>query len=162
MVYGKNFDEAVNLYKKGLSIQNIADFYQMSRQTIWMNLKKRGCKFMTFPEAGRLGGFARCKKHGNPMQNKETALKSNTSEKAKVGAMARKIWESVNNQGLNPDLAKVARRELSRAIKKGLIKKQPCEICNSPMRVAGHHKDYNKPLEVKWLCPKHHGSLHFN
>ncbi len=47
------------------------------------------------------------------------------------------------------------------ACKSGKIKKQPCEICGSTHRVAGHHDDYSKPLDVKWLCPKHHGILHF-
>lgn len=162
MTYGKNFDEAVKLYEKELSVQNIADFYQMSRQAMWMILKRRGCKFMTYSEAGRLGGIARARKYGSPMKNKETARKSNTSEKGKLGAMKRKIWENVNNQGLNSELAKIARKELSKAIKRGIIKKQPCEGCGSTIKVGGHHKDYGKPLDVNWLCPKHHGSLHFS
>ncbi len=157
-----NYDETVRLYEKGLSTRNIADLYQMSRQAMWVILKKRGCKFMTYSEAGKLGGIARAKKYGSPMKNKETALKSNTSEKGRLGAIGRKIWENVNNQALNPDLSKVAHKELSKAIKSGIIKKQPCEICSSTVKTGGHHKDYSKPLEVNWLCPKHHGSLHFN
>lgn len=113
-------------------------------------------------EAGRKGGFARCKKHGSPMKDKETALKSNTSEKGRLGAMERKIWEDVNNQALHPELAEAAYKELAWAIKTETIKKQPCEMCGSVINVIGHHKDYNKPLEVNWLCLEHHGSLHFS
>jgi hypothetical protein len=42
---------------------------------------------------------------------------------------------------------------------RGLIKQKPCEICGIQKSEA-HHPDYNKPLEVIWLCSKHHGELH--
>lgn len=48
---------------------------------------------------------------------------------------------------------------LNRAILKGEIKRQPCEICNEP-NAEGHHDDYTKPLEVKWLCEEHHREYH--
>ena len=37
---------------------------------------------------------------------------------------------------------------------------KPCEICGSEKKVEAHHDDYNKPLEVNWLCRKHHLALH--
>ncbi len=43
--------------------------------------------------------------------------------------------------------------------KNGVIKQQPCLICQDP-NSEKHHKDYNKPLEVIWLCRKHHRRLH--
>lgn len=46
------------------------------------------------------------------------------------------------------------------AIKNGLIKKQPCEVCGSDIRIHGHHDDYAKPLVVRWLCQKHHFEVH--
>lgn len=36
---------------------------------------------------------------------------------------------------------------------------QPCLICGDEKSQA-HHEDYNKPLEVIWLCDKHHKELH--
>lgn len=44
-------------------------------------------------------------------------------------------------------------------LRRGKIIKQPCEVCNS-LDVEAHHNDYSKPLEIKWLCRKHHIELH--
>lgn len=38
---------------------------------------------------------------------------------------------------------------------------QPCLICGEEKSQA-HHEDYNKPLEIIWLCDKHHKELHKN
>ncbi len=46
-----------------------------------------------------------------------------------------------------------------RAVQKGRIIKLPCEVCGD-VRSQGHHDDYSKPLEVRWLCQKHHKELH--
>lgn len=46
-----------------------------------------------------------------------------------------------------------------RGLKRGIIIRQPCENCghqNSEM----HHEDYDKPLEVNWLCRPCHLDLH--
>lgn len=45
------------------------------------------------------------------------------------------------------------------AIKKGSLVKFPCEICRNKI-VDAHHDDYTKPLEVRWLCKKHHAEYH--
>lgn len=46
------------------------------------------------------------------------------------------------------------------AIKSGKLKREPCEHCGTNEDVQGHHPDYNKPLEVIWLCPCCHGQEH--
>jgi len=45
------------------------------------------------------------------------------------------------------------------AIRDGKLFKQPCEVCGD-IKVHGHHCDYNKPLEVMWLCAEHHSQWH--
>lgn len=52
-----------------------------------------------------------------------------------------------------------ARRKVYYAILKGRLKRQPCEVCGNK-KVHGHHKDYSKPLDVNWLCRKHHREVH--
>lgn len=51
-----------------------------------------------------------------------------------------------------------ARQVLKSAIRRGEIKILPCEVCGAK-EVEGHHKDYDKPLKVVWLCKKHHPKL---
>jgi hypothetical protein len=49
------------------------------------------------------------------------------------------------------------------ALKKGILKKQPCEECGSDaLKSHAHHDDYNKPLDVRWLCSIHHREWHMN
>lgn len=44
------------------------------------------------------------------------------------------------------------------AVKTGKIKRHPCEICGAYAEI--HHADYDKPLQIKWLCHKHHMQHH--
>lgn len=44
--------------------------------------------------------------------------------------------------------------------KKKLIRKNKCELCDETQNIHGHHEDYQKPLEVVWLCPTHHFERH--
>jgi len=52
-----------------------------------------------------------------------------------------------------------ARSYLNQYVRRGVIKKQPCQICGNP-EVQAHHKDYSKPLEVVWLCKPCHIEMH--
>lgn len=61
---------------------------------------------------------------------------------------------------INNKLACAAHMILNIAIKGGRVKRGPCEVCGSRRQVDGHHDDYTKPLEVHWLCHKHHMSFH--
>jgi len=58
----------------------------------------------------------------------------------------------------NPD-KRAAHVILGNAVRDRRIFKQPCEVCGN-IKVDGHHDDYTKPLEVRWLCRKHHKELH--
>lgn len=45
------------------------------------------------------------------------------------------------------------------AIMSGKLTRQPCEECGAE-KAEGHHDDYAKPLEVRWLCRSHHRQWH--
>lgn len=53
----------------------------------------------------------------------------------------------------------ITRRKTNLAIKKGILKRKPCSVCDN-IKSDAHHFDYNRPLEVIWLCRKHHRLLH--
>lgn len=59
-------------------------------------------------------------------------------------------------------IEKIRVRQLTRyAIRSGYIIEKPCEICGE-IKVDAHHDDYSKPLEVRFLCEKHHVEHHIN
>lgn len=57
-------------------------------------------------------------------------------------------------QARNPEKRK-AHGIVNNAIRDGKLLKGVCEVCGSE-KVDAHHDDYSKPLEVRWLCRKHH------
>lgn len=69
-----------------------------------------------------------------------------------------------------PDAIKVrARKAVERAVIAGrLVRPIECERCgaepapqsNGTSSIEAHHDDYDKPLEVRWLCTTCHGVEH--
>ena len=67
---------------------------------------------------------------------------------------SKKKWQQ------NHLIKRAAHILVGNAVRDGLLQKKPCEVCGSTRRIHGHHEDYAKPLEVQWLCPKHHTDRH--
>lgn len=54
-----------------------------------------------------------------------------------------------------------AHRLVKSAVRSGkLLAPDRCERCDYPGRVNGHHSDYSKPLNVRWLCGRCHKIEH--
>lgn len=53
----------------------------------------------------------------------------------------------------------LARRTLRQRVRSGKVVKGLCEVCGV-VKVEGHHDNYDRPLEVRWLCKKHHNEYH--
>jgi hypothetical protein len=51
--------------------------------------------------------------------------------------------------------------EYSKAIRDGRIKQESCAVCGKE-KTQGHHEDYSKPLDVIWLCVRHHQDRHIH
>lgn len=45
------------------------------------------------------------------------------------------------------------------ALRDGRLEKQPCETCGAVEGVEAHHDDLAAPLDVRWLCATHQGSV---
>lgn len=52
----------------------------------------------------------------------------------------------------------LARARLRDAVLNGKIIREPCELCGEA--AEAHHDDYSRPLDVRWLCRKHHVEHH--
>lgn len=58
-------------------------------------------------------------------------------------------------------IKKQARQRLNVAVRAGLVvRPTACARCGAERRVAGHHYDYSRPLDVEWLCYPCHGKEH--
>lgn len=125
------YDNAVVLYESGMSIHECALFYEISRQAMHKILTRRGCKFRSNIKKGDKNHFFR---------------------------------------GAYPDNTKKKRIQhlTEKAIKKGvLIQPIKCSECKKTQEfkdgrngIQAHHYDYNKPLDVEWLCQKCHHNWH--
>jgi hypothetical protein len=68
-------------------------------------------------------------------------------------------------QALSPEeklIRQAARDYLNRLIRRGVVKRKDCEVCGSDKNVEAHHDDYEKPMDVRWLCRIHHDEHHKN
>lgn len=52
-----------------------------------------------------------------------------------------------------------AHNMVARAIRKGELTRMPCIRCNKE-KTEAHHDDYDKPLDVMWLCTPCHKQRH--
>lgn len=62
-------------------------------------------------------------------------------------------WRRANPTKYDAHLA------VQRALKAGILEKESCEVCGNE-NVDAHHDHYDDPLEVRWLCRRHHTRLH--
>lgn len=57
----------------------------------------------------------------------------------------------------NPEKYK-AHTTVNNAIRSGKLQRQGCEVCGE--KAHAHHDDYDRPLDVRWLCHAHHREHH--
>ena len=75
------------------------------------------------------------------------------SQPLSANAAAVRKWKD-----RNPDKRR-AHRVVQRALKNSLISRKPCHVCGTK-RAQAHHEDYSFPLDIEWLCAKHHKARH--
>ena len=72
--------------------------------------------------------------------------------KEEVQARVKRFYEKNRHKQL-------AHRAVRNAIRNKVLLREPCRECGETLSEA-HHEDYSKPLEVIWLCKRHHHDLH--
>lgn len=79
--------------------------------------------------------------------------------KTEAGKIARKK-ASINYKKKYP-MAYAAHVITCNALRDGKIfREEVCSVCGSTYNVEGHHDDYTKPLELRWLCEPCHKEWH--
>ena len=72
-----------------------------------------------------------------------------------AGSKAKRKWAR-----LNP-IRRGANDIVNNAVRDGKLEKSyACSVCGSEGRIHGHHDDYAKPLDVRWLCSQCHTTWH--
>jgi hypothetical protein len=106
----------------------------------------------------------------------KTCTKKDVSERYKDPVSKERIKEYERKRFQNPERKKKviqyqlnrrhkyrgkekARRMIGNYIRSEEIIRKPCEVCGE-LKSQAHHEDYRKPLEVRWLCFKHHRIVH--
>lgn len=125
----KDYEQAIDMYNGGFSIEQIADYYGVTRQSMWKWLKRRDIQFRDNKRYGEQNHFYRGTKANDQAQN-----------------------------------------ILEEAIERGILeRKTVCECCGRSYKmkdgrngIQAHHPDYNRPLDVMWLCQKCHYEWHKN
>ena len=76
----------------------------------------------------------------------------------------QKITEIKKNYQKNHPSRRKAVNAVNNAVRDGrLIKPKNCQCCGVEAKsIEGHHCDYNKPLDVMWICDHCHKEWHRN
>lgn len=93
------------------------------------------------------------------VQGYATNYQKANPEKARAwNNKATNAWKSKNKD------KRIAQHKISNGIRDGKLVRQNCCVCkkiyNLEIKGQAHHSDYNKPLDITWLCHKHHRAWH--
>lgn len=92
--------------------------------------------------------------------NKEERSKKQAEYHKKGNGLEVKKLSELNYRKNHPQKYK-AHTATSNAVRDGrLIRPNSCSCCGIECKPHGHHDDYFKPLEVRWLCGKCHKDFH--
>jgi len=79
--------------------------------------------------------------------------RSKEPERIKAQVDITRVWRAEDAR------RSVAHSSVARAIRSGALVRLPCCRCGEAKSIA-HHEDYDKPLEVVWLCQPCHKQRH--
>lgn len=126
------------------TVKPLEEFYKHSKMADG-HLNK--CKQCTKNDVGnhRLNNLDRIRQYDRERAKRPERLKSNVE--------INRAWRAEDQR------RQAAHSAVRRAIVKGILVRQPCIRCGSEKSVA-HHEDYDKKLDVMWLCTPCHKQRH--
>lgn len=110
--------------------------------------------------ANRYENIERVRAYDRNRPNKnDRAKKNHEYHKTEKGKSVR-FLATRNYRNANPARYK-ANTAVSNAVRDGrLIRPNHCDKCGTSCKPSGHHDDYSKPLNVRWLCLSCHKEFH--
>ena len=82
-------------------------------------------------------------------------LYAKTEAGKKAGYRAKRKWMENNT------VKRAAHIIFGNALRDGkMTRPSHCQGCGDKCNPHGHHEDYSKPLDVVWLCPSCHKTVH--
>lgn len=126
------------------AVKPLLDFYKHSRMADGYLNK---CKVCTQSDAA---------KHRNEHLDavrEYDRIRSKNRDRIRAAGEISKAWRAQDKRRA------AAHSAVARAIKSGRLERQPCAHCGTEKAVA-HHEDYDKPLDVMWLCQPCHTKRH--
>lgn len=135
-----------------------ADFYPKPNMVGGCINKCKECSKKEFRERGRLKSadpkWKLLRREQNRLRTKSARAAGLIRPSSKeVTRKAKKLFKAKNPHKIR------AGGMVHRAVKRGMLSRQPCEKCGRSDTHA-HHDDYDKPLDVRWLCPPCHAAHH--
>ena len=109
---------------------------------------------------GRLGKCKECtkadvKKHRQDNWEAVRAYDRLRASQTHRVALSKKVHEEWRARHPKRRAAQIT---LGNAVRAGKVHKAPCWVCGE--KAEAHHPDYDRPLDVVWLCPAHHSQAH--
>lgn len=96
--------------------------------------------------------------HGAGYRGGRKVLRGDCKECESIATTKRHIGRPSTYAGMTKQ--RRARLMIRRNIKIGKLQRGICSICGVKDAQA-HHPDYDKPLEIQWLCKPCHFKLHY-
>lgn len=150
----------MKICKKCKVLKNLGDFYKHDRMidghlNVCKNCTKKRISDYWYKNAKTLRIKERIrwqKRKLNPQEMKRRAdyQKSYRVKNKKIIAIRQRKYRAQHKDII------AAYNQVHRK----LIAPEYCEICGECCKPHGHHADYNKPLEVIWVCSVCHRGIH--
>lgn len=80
-------------------------------------------------------------------------VRAKDPERSKAAAEISAAWRAADKRRMQ------CHNAVARAVRSGQLVRQPCVRCGDVKSLA-HHEDYDKPLDVMWLCQPCHKQRH--
>ena len=122
---------SITLYKSGKSLQQVAEVMGVTRTAMW-DLLRRRLKLRPQKQTGPDNHFYR-----GGQKNRRKKLRAQ-----------RRVWKAIQ------------RGDLVRPTVCPVCGKTPKPYKDGRSAIQAHHDDYNKPLDVRWMCQPCHHELH--